>query len=418
MVITIIILLILAGISISALSNQGLFGKAQDAKTKTAEASAREKVTMLMNEYAMENATDGTDLNSFLTNKKEKDKEIDDFKDNGDGTVTIEVDKYEVKVKKDDMSIQNAVEKTEIQKPSREGLKVGDYINYTPDDKSSSPYSKDNLTSDKTGSSSNSADITQDTLKWQILKINEDGSMDLIGSPTSQDVYFGGATGYNNGVNIMNDICENLYSKGSIKARSVNINDFENWLTEEGKTTRAGYSTYTNGPKYGHTQTYITNSYYPNLYSQELGAKIDSKLEGLTEGIDKETGNTTGLKLSDKGIATGSSTKASTLTTTQAYYYISSIDSTNYGEGAKALKKANTCWVVSRYAYCSSSYAIFGLRYAGSSFGGSYMFYSFNNARNHCFRLCPIVSLGSNVQITANPTASNNSDTPHTITQY
>ena len=35
LVITIIILLILAGISISALTNTGLFGKATDAKVKT-----------------------------------------------------------------------------------------------------------------------------------------------------------------------------------------------------------------------------------------------------------------------------------------------------------------------------------------------------------------------------------------------
>ena len=39
LVITIIILLILAGISISALTNTGLFGKAKDAKQKSDEAA-------------------------------------------------------------------------------------------------------------------------------------------------------------------------------------------------------------------------------------------------------------------------------------------------------------------------------------------------------------------------------------------
>ena len=238
--------------------------------------------------------------------------------------------------------------------------------------------------------------------------------MDLIGSPTSQDVYFGGATGYNNGVNIMNDICENLYSRGSIKARSVNIDDFENWLTEAGKTARAEYSNYTDGPKYGHTQTYTTNSYYPNLYYQELGAKINS---GITEqGIDKETGNTTGLKLSDEGTATGS-TKASTLTTTQTFYAIG-INSANYGDGAKALKKANDCWVASRYVYCLSDFAGFGLRFVGSSFGGDIMLLSYYGTNNIHHRLCPVVSLESNVQIITSATASSESGTPHTITQY
>ena len=39
LVITIIILLILAGISISALTNTGIFGKAKDAKQKSDEAA-------------------------------------------------------------------------------------------------------------------------------------------------------------------------------------------------------------------------------------------------------------------------------------------------------------------------------------------------------------------------------------------
>ena len=38
LIITIIILLILAGISISALTNQGLFGKAKDAEDRTIKA--------------------------------------------------------------------------------------------------------------------------------------------------------------------------------------------------------------------------------------------------------------------------------------------------------------------------------------------------------------------------------------------
>ena len=47
LVITIIILLILAGISISALTNTGIFGKAKDAKSKSELADAQEKITLL-----------------------------------------------------------------------------------------------------------------------------------------------------------------------------------------------------------------------------------------------------------------------------------------------------------------------------------------------------------------------------------
>ena len=54
LVITIVILLILAGISISALTNTGIFQKAKDAQTKSALAEAKEKMTLLLNEWQMD----------------------------------------------------------------------------------------------------------------------------------------------------------------------------------------------------------------------------------------------------------------------------------------------------------------------------------------------------------------------------
>ena len=52
LVITVIILLILAGISIMSLTNTEIFKKAQDAKTKSAEAEANQKA--ILDEYEAE----------------------------------------------------------------------------------------------------------------------------------------------------------------------------------------------------------------------------------------------------------------------------------------------------------------------------------------------------------------------------
>ena len=57
LVITIIILLILAGISIAALSNTGLFGQTQKAKNETEKATQNELNTL--NSY-------GDELNKYL----------------------------------------------------------------------------------------------------------------------------------------------------------------------------------------------------------------------------------------------------------------------------------------------------------------------------------------------------------------
>ena len=88
-------------------------------------------------------------------------------------------------------------------KITRDMLKIGDYIDYTPD--SAQNYT---LSSAYTGTTSNSSSgISQEDLNWRILNINEDGTIDLISStPTSQTLYLRGSSGYNNGVFLLNDI--------------------------------------------------------------------------------------------------------------------------------------------------------------------------------------------------------------------
>ena len=59
LIITIIILLILAGISISALTGSGLFGKAQDAKERTIKAQLKEEIEMAIQEIQLEEIPKG-----------------------------------------------------------------------------------------------------------------------------------------------------------------------------------------------------------------------------------------------------------------------------------------------------------------------------------------------------------------------
>lgn len=165
---------------------------------------------------------------------------------------------------------------------SREGLNIGDYIDYKPDSTSQATYSKDKLTNSYTGHTGNSENINQNTLNWQILKIYDNGSMDLIGSPTEQKIYFKGAIGINNGVYIMEDICKTLYSRKGIEARSVKIEDIELYLTDEGKKAKAdSISSDMSSLSIG---TFISNidtendtvtfaksrAYYPMIYKEEL----------------------------------------------------------------------------------------------------------------------------------------------------
>ena len=417
LVVTIVVLLILAGVAISMLTGEnGIINQALQAKEQNEIAEEKEKLELAA--QASKTKTEwGEITEENLT--AELDTNIGSGKYNLDKDVKLYVVTY-TESKRSYYIDENGKVGEVVE---REGLKVGDYINYIPDENTEG-YSADKLGEEITGSTSNET-ITQDKqyaedgegMTWQILRIYADGSMDLIGSATSQLVYFQGANGYNNGVTVMNDICETLYSRENIKARSVNYEDLESWLTDEGKKVRDGYSSYSGGPTYGHTQTYITNRYYPSLYAQEIGAKIDSGLSGLTEGIDKEQGNTTGLGISEEGIAIGSIQASSSLTVTQTFWSEEMI-SNNFGEGYKALKTTNTYWLASRYVNCYLSNIGFGFQRTNSSLIQGYdIFYAGGSIYGEGFSLRAIVSMKSNVQI-EKCIGDNSINNMHTITQY
>ena len=96
LVVTIIILLILAGVVISAvIGNQGIIGRTKDATSRYSQSKAEEQVSLLMHEYTMENVEKGTTLGDFLERKK-NDGTITDYKIKDDKTADITKDGYVV----------------------------------------------------------------------------------------------------------------------------------------------------------------------------------------------------------------------------------------------------------------------------------------------------------------------------------
>ena len=365
LVVTVVVLLILAAISIGVLTgNNGILNQSILAKEDTEIAGEKETVEMSAAQAA------GKDVYGNIVEENLR-EQLDINIGEGEYNLELVDDRFKITYIESNRSYlvdaSGNVETVVIEEVvNREGLKVGDYINYIPDENTEG-YTTDKLTYEITGSSGNKNAITQDQqyakdgtgMAWQILRIYADGSMDLIGSPTNQQVVFGAANGYNNGVTIMNDICKKLYSRGTIKARNVNYEDIEYWLTDAGESVRDSYSDYSGGPIYGHTQTYTTNRFYPNLYSQEIGSKIDSGVSGLIEGIDKELGNVTGLIISEEGTANGYTEAGTSLTVTQTFWG-GVINSANFGEGSDVLGFGGSYFIASRFVGCESDYTVFG----------------------------------------------------------
>ena len=298
----------------------------------------------------------------------------------------------------------------------RAGINVGDYVNYTPK-VASTTYSKNNLDESHTGSTNNTSNLTQETLKWRVLKIYDDGKIDLIANPTTAEVYFNGAKGYNNGVYMLHDICEKLYSNTdhNITARSVSLEDFENNMTDAGRTARDNHDNYGDSPQYGKTnyekwETTYSNRLYPNLYAKENGSGIESttvKTDGIKDTEKDE------LDFSIFEFEYKQAPANPGLTAKQTAYQIS-INSTNYGDASKALNNLNTYWVASRCVCCYKSRAEFGLRIAWSAISCNILFKSYGTPEYAFQCIRPVVTLGSDVEIIKSNTASNSS-TPHTI---
>ncbi len=403
LVVTIIILLILAGVTLSLVLGDG--GLIEVAKK------------------------------SVNTHKESAKNEVDSLKSMAD-----EIDKL--------MQPENKT-------ADRTGLEVGDIIKYTYD--SAEDYELEGV---KSGAGSYSNENGEYKLtspqdqsvkqyknaEWKVLSINSDGSVDIVSTSIAVEgvkamlggagislnnsnekvatiasgpslsempaglVAFGGAMGYNNGVYYLNDICAKQYgnSKLNVKVRNINKEDIENAMSQEGLDAIKQYEE-DEKEKYNEKNTYEEESgytYYPNLYEYENGSGINTenvKENGIEQSNDGKGSLSIPLTRSE---GNEGYTKANKLTVKQNAYVLTNVPST-YFKNSKVhdmLFKTNSIfWLASR---CSNSNpddgAYFGLRYVSYSYlYCNDLFYSYSYYFDGAFAfVCPVVSLGSDVQLT------------------
>ncbi len=351
LVVTIVVLLILAGVSINlVLGNNGIIAKAKEAETKSAEASQNDLKGM--NALAEE-------MNNALGEKPK-----------------VDLSKY----------------------------KIGDSVNYTCDPASSS-YT---LESKYSGYSSNQTIAQTTGLTWKVLNVDkENDTVDIISTnPTSSTVIFANILGYNNGPYLMNEICKAQYSNKTlgVNARSINLLDMEKHLTADGITARNAYQYDSSTAKYGTTKTYPSNTKYPSLYANQKGAGPNITEAEASKKItqpDTTKGNDPyeeSKPIVPKGTTepTNDSTygTGNPLTVTQTYYY-RPINDTNYGTASSILANSTKFWVAARDVHTRSDYATFGLRIADTNAYGCNMFYSNGDTGGSTCALRPVVSLPS-----------------------
>ena len=340
LVITIIILLILAGITISALTNQGLFKNAKIAQNATEKAEAEQ--SQRLNEYEDE-------INKYLSNNSKTEEKLVDKVN--DGTI-----------------------------------KIGDYVKYTPD-KASTDSILQELNTYSGSNANTTSTLTQESLNWRVLDV-KDGKVRLISElPTTSTITLSSYNGYNNAVKLLDDTCSTLYTNKQLasKVQNIKIEDIQDKMVE------TDYSKFDSN--YGKTFT-PTTKYYPNILIKEKEQKVNGTA-GTELGLSEQTEV---INQTIKPQATSLEVKytywSKSMITNDfkdsKYYELFINNGSNYA----------TYWMSSRCVDASSDYALFRVRYVHSGYViANCLYYSDGNELPCACAFRPVITLNSNVQI-------------------
>ena len=406
LVITIIVLLILAGVSIATLTGQnGILTQAQNAAEKTEVASAKEQAQMDILAWQSDRLEKGesTNLNNSII------KEILTGKDYvgtvGDESFTTKNGEYEIPY-------------TDLYSPDKvelpEGLQVGSTVYYNPDGtyewKSKYCSSPEDTSYQKTlDSTSGEFDLQ----RWKVFDYNEEtGEVMLVPEHSTDDgesvrgtVYLKGAQGYNNAVQLLNEACNNLYGneEKGITARSIKIEDIEGKMDETKLAAFQKDAGYLEQVSNAYTKA---NSWYPSIYAKENLACINGSKNNSGIGISEQYENR--LIEPDESLInttkiTEGKIQGENIQPTHTYYNASYFDletafiekdGVNYKDLLLPDEDNTFYWVASRCVYAYSDRSNFNVSLVGG--GGLSYYYVFRSGdfvSNDYLGLFPIVSL-------------------------
>ena len=397
LVITIIVLLILAGVTIATLTGEnGILTKATEASKKTGQASAEEQVQL---EVTASIGTDGKintgDLNDNLGNIEGLTHEGETIENNPIENLpaTVVVDGNNVIIREDGSVVVSEWTQTGYEITNGEiTVKVGNYVlNYDEGTES---------TQIETTESGHTAQqpLTTENLGWRILGIGENGGLELISdNPTTATVTLSGETGYLNAEEVLNTACNELYGKGEYaeSARSLNVEDVNKLANYDPET----YSGYGNLYKYRFS---TEEDYMQNSKSTDNG-QTWSDWKNITNA-SYQTFRTPG---STETIGVDNPKESQELENTYYYYSISSrmADNTDIANMiTKGTGDSNvTQWLASRTVGCGSYYALFHVRYVSIGYVAYSSLYNSNGySYSPGWAVRPVVSLESNIQLEGN----------------
>lgn len=257
------------------------------------------------------------------------------------------------------------IEYSESYSPIYKKISVGDYIEYNLDN-----YTNEyNISSIYSGYDNQKVKPVDS--KYRIYSINDDGTIDIISEKgltinENDELFLNGSLGYNNGVYLLNDICNSIYSNSyTLSARNLNIDDIEKHLLNS-KIKNNIY-----------TYEYTENTYYPVVFGKNLLRSDNNNLE-TSEYEFFSTLNVTSNNWNQ------SLTKEDFK---DEIYYDLIMDNDNY-------------WLSSRYVSLNENYAIFGLSNVNDNNVDTTMLYNSSNENiSNSNKIRPLITLSKYAKI-------------------
>ena len=424
LVITIIVLLILAGVVITTLTgDNGILGKAKTAKTTNDEEKAKEQIKIaVMGSYGKDGELNYDDLTKNLGQIG-----ITELPDKASYPLEVTLDGVSATIEANgEVNFTTSGGYTQtgdtITSPDGKTMKVGDYVDYDPTLEAKASDLTYTSTADKTGADSDQ-EFNATTYKsagygWRILGVSNGKirliSEEFIGAGTYTDsnrTYYTlkGQKGYINGIEELNKISAIFgHGKGAEKATSITVEDI-NAITGYNPTT-AKYGE-GNSYEYGNKVTYTRGEGTQNTFNYY--DKTNKTFKALTSGSTEITSTYYYYYAGEFGKnngTDGTSAVDDIYNLNETYKMLFGYDKVGSDNGFRNFtngKCEQKYWLASDYAYAEPYFVKWGLRYVNDGYvnrnylcdsGGYESSYSSYGVR-------PVVSLKSDVSLEWNETA-------------
>ena len=405
LVITIIVLLILAMVSIKIAIDGGLITKTKSATDQHTIAAEKEKITLGYNEYTLSKAS-GESVTAptvegaaSVTGDETAGWTITFAHSDGDHVYTLSSDGTVEGPTNGSSTTAITWKKTDEGITSSTGItvQIGDYVNYdegtrgkhTPDTSKGAGTSKTGGTI-STGHTLGTKELSAENLNWRVLGVNDKGQLELISdNPTTQELYIVNEEGWLNAEENLDTFCDELYGKGANAsgARSLKVGDVDT-LANYDKTTYSGY-----GVEWQYKfSTESTNLQYSKAGSAFEDYRYTQKFKYPGEAvINSSNPGTRAVKGTDYDYSAQNKI-ASNMSTDIANMITMGTSSANINQ-----------WLSSRCIRCTIAGAGFNFHYLnGGNVNSNYLYSSGGNNYTFSFRVRPVVSLKSDIQLSGN----------------